>query len=178
MDMLELTFVLAVWSSLGCAAFLVGNAWLLLRRGQTLGLLYFDLVVAAPSHRRVLLAEIAALTVPWLLGGLGAQVVFTTLGNDQELQLAVLLSIAMSCHALDWLYWLGPSERTLGDRLGGGRVQSLPPAPSRRLWPAALLVCPPAIVALAYAELRGVVIGGMVGTFVMAFPVAVRHLRK
>lgn len=61
---------------------------------------------------RVLLAELAVLLVPWLLGALGAEVVFDTVGNDQELQLAALLAVASACYAANWLTWLGRSATT------------------------------------------------------------------
>lgn len=176
--MLGLMFVLGGFGVVGSVVMLVTNAFLLLRQGRTLGLAYFGLAIETPNSMRVLLAELAVLLVPWLLGGLGAEVVFETVGNDQELQLAVLLAVASACYAANWLTWLRRSATTLGDRLGGGRVVTSQAAPPQRLWPDVALVSPPALFAWAYADIRGVALGGIVGTLVMAFPVTLKYLRK
>jgi hypothetical protein len=178
MEALGLVFVLGIWSAVGCSLVLATNAWLLVRRRCTLGLAYFRLAVDAPSGSRLLLAEGAVLVVPPAVACVPTWLAFKLSDNDQELQLAVFVAVVLSMHVANFLAWLRPDARTLGDRLGGAKVLRLGLSPTQQLWPDVALVAPPLLVTAAYGALPGVLVGGLVATLLMLLPAALHRLTK
>jgi hypothetical protein len=178
MDALEFSYVLGLWGCLGSALVLMINAPLLLRRRQTLGLAYFDLAISAPSSTRLLLAEIALLVLPALLGGVTSSVAVLVFDNELALQLGVFGGVVAACYALDVGAWGRSEGRSFGDRLAGARVVRLPKRVGGRLWADVLLLFPPVAVTLSYVELRGVAVGGICSAALMAMLVALCHSRK
>jgi hypothetical protein len=120
---LAIAELLLLASALAGIVMLILNGVGLARRRQSVGLRYFGLAVEGTTSGRLLLAEAAMLVLPPLLGF----VLFLALDEavSDEPRLALALALPAASYAGNWAASLGASRRTLGDRLGGGRVTLL-----------------------------------------------------
>jgi len=96
---------------------IIVNAVLLIKRRQTLGLAYFGLAIEGARSVRLLLAEGTLLFLPVTIAFLISCAV-----SGEEDQQRAFVGVLLALYAANWLCGLGPTRRTLGDRLGGGRV--------------------------------------------------------
>lgn len=169
------------WSLGGTLLVLLVNAVLLLRRKQSLGLAYFELVADGERPGRILLAEGLLWLAPLLLGG-----VASLFSSDSETSNCLLVYVPLASWLGNWLFLLAPSRRTLADRLGGCRIVPLHPDLRRAMkagfkgpaWPEVVLLGPPLLLMPWYGQIRGAAAGGLVALLVMAVPVALKRLRK
>jgi hypothetical protein len=174
---LGLLLVFGAWCGVAALAVSVANAWLILRRKQTLGLAYFELVYECESSLRLLFGQIAVLLTPCLLL-LGAGV-----ENEGDYSAPLAWGLPLAAVAINWLFWLGPSGRTLGDRLGGARVVRVGERSAARafaarpLWPDVLLLGPPLLLLPLAAEFHGGAAGDVVAIVALACPIVVTRLR-
>jgi hypothetical protein len=175
----------AFLGALGCVAVMLTNLLLLARRRLSFGLACFGLVVDAAQPSRLVFAECAVVLFPPLA------VVLPYLGNwfDRE----ALVFVPFLLYAVDWLFWLGPSRRTLGDRLAGGRVvsrlvtapESVKGFPRYRRFPDVALIALPLLPALlnlpwlGLVDCRGALAGGAAGSLlVLGLQLAVNKSRR
>ena len=122
-----------------------------------------------------MLAKALLLAVPCLLWfGAGA-------ANEGDFTDASTFAPPLAAIAIPWLFWLAPSERTLGDRLAGGRVVRQPAARRgfgvRSPWPDVLLVGPPLLMLPFAARFHGGAAGDLVAVAVLGLPVFLTRLR-
>jgi hypothetical protein len=156
---------LYVWGALAALVTLLRLAVDLARLARnrpTLAFSYAGLVVegARPS-RQALAAALVVLSPPlagWALSAGCAANATCSLKLENEL----LWCTPVALWLINGLFWLGPSARTLGDRLAGGQLatqrEDVLRMRPRRWWPDACLLVPPL---LALPASGGV--GGFVG---------------
>lgn len=175
--------VLLVWGGLGALVTLV---WLIVdltrvtRNEPTLAFAYAGLAVEGTRPLRRWLAELVVVVLPFLAGWGASSFCAAGAGCGWELESQLLWCTPVALWLVNWLFWLAPSARTLGDRLAGSRI-SIQPKPTSQLmrprpwWPDALLVLPPAL-ALPFSGGTGGVIGLLAALAILAVPVWVtRH---
>lgn len=180
-DGLALVVSFGGWAALGMLAMLVVNARLLRRRRQTLGLAYFDAEFEGSNAARLVRGLAVTALAPFVLFG----VVLIVIAESYEPS-GLLYLIPLGAWALDWLFWLGPARRTLGDRLAGAHAVPLssplrtPDEAARPepRWVAAMLLAPPLLFLPFAAQFDGGAAGDFVGLLVSAFPVALKRLSR
>lgn len=149
------------WSAAISLVLLGVNLWLLWRRKQTFGLAYLGLITDG-SRRRSVLLLLAEIIVPPL-----APFVVLQMTGSKEAFWYLLLGT----HVVNWLPWLGPSGRTLTDRLSGARLLAAPAhLQTRGWWRDALLIGPPLLLLPAHASQKGGALGGALAVLLALLP--------
>jgi len=159
--------------ALGALGVMLTNLWLLLRWRHSLALSYFDLSLVGSPAWRLLLGVCGV----WLVPPLAGLVAYYVVDLDAE----ACGWLAGGLYAANWVSWLLPAGRTLGDYLAGARVarsRAADAAPSMwsrksRLPDAALMSLPLAPVAIALPwltakEALGAMAGGGAGCLLLA----------
>lgn len=169
-----------VWGALAGLVALICLAVDLVRatRGKPpVAFAYAGLVVEGARAGRQALAAVLVLLLPPLAGWAAS----ATCGGDPtcslDLESALLWYTPLALWLFNGLFWLGPSARTLGDRLAGGRLVPQPRSASESLrprswWPDALLVVPPLLL-LPVSGGKGGLLGLLVALAISATPVGI-----
>ncbi len=136
-----------LWGSLAAfATFLwfVVDLVRLARKKPSLAFGYTRLAVVGARPLRQLLAAVAVMFLP-VLGGWGASAACSAARCSYELENYLIWCTPMALWCFNFLFLLGPSARTLGDRLGGGRIEQQAPQLRRAWWPDVWLLVPPVL---------------------------------
>ena len=140
-------FLVFLW---GCLAAFATFLWFVIdlvrlaRKKPSLAFAYTRLAVVGAHPLRQLFAAVAVMFLP-VLGGWGASAACSAAGCSFELESYVTWCTPIALWSFNWLFWLGPSARTLGDRLAGGRIEQQPPQLRRSWWPDVWLLAPPVL---------------------------------
>jgi len=179
-------FVLVLIYIWGALAAFVTLLWLVFdlvriaRRKPPLAFSYAELFVEGAATWRQLLAQLCVIALP-VLAGLGAYTVCSSsLECSFDLQNELLWCTPLGLWLFNWLFWLGPSARTLCDRIAGGRIldNAEPLSWRSSRWPNALLLGP-LLLAVPIAISGGA--GGLAGLAaafaVLCVPIAIMRRR-
>jgi hypothetical protein len=166
------------WAAL---AALVTLLWLALdlvrltRSQPTLAFVYAGLAVEGARPSRRALAAVLVVIVPPLVGWAASAGCAANASCSLELENELLWCTPIALWLINWLFWLGPSARTLADYVAGGRISLQPrdhneSTRPRPWWPDALLLMPP-LLALPTAGGMGGIVGLLVAFAILAIPV-------
>lgn len=171
--------VIYVWA--GLAAF-VTLLWLAIdlarlpRNKPTLAFAYAGLVLENTSSQRQAAAIVLVTVLPPLAGWLASVGCAADANCGLDLEGELLWCTPAILWLVNWLFWLGSSARTLGDRLAGGRLVARPRVSAsmrpRSWWIDALLLAPP-VLGMPVSGGTGGFLGLLAALFILAIPVGV-----
>jgi hypothetical protein len=170
--------VLYVWGAGAASLTLLWLVMDLVRVSQgrpPLAFAYAGLVVEGARPVRQALAALLVVLVPPLAGWLASAGCAADANCSLQLENELLCGAPAALWLVNWLFLLGPSSRTLGDRVAGGRLVARPygvraTRRQRSAWPDALLLAPP-VLALPFAGGTGGALGLLASLFILAIPV-------
>jgi len=179
-----LLVLIYIWGAL--AAF-VTLLWLVIdlvriaRCKPPLAFSYAELFVEGAATWRQVLAQVCVVVLPVLAGWGASTVCSSSLECSWDLENELLWCTPVALWLFNWLFWLGPSARTLCDRLAGGRIldNAEPLTWRSSRWPNSLLLGPLLLAAPIAASGGGGGVAGLVAaSAILCVPIGILRRRR